>query len=127
MWSPPNPKQYNARVWFIVRHIPAGQVVSYGQLAAALPVPDGDDADQYRRLGARWVGAALRNVGPQLPWWRVINSRGGISLPAGSAPALEQRHRLEQEGVPFNAAGLVDLQVYGWHTLDDWLNEQTLP
>src|SRR5262245_29651240 len=127
MWNPPNPKQYNAKVLFIVRHIPAGRVLSYGQIAAMIPEPEDEDPEQFRRLGARWVGAALKNVSNDIPWWRVINSKGAISLPAGSAAADEQRRRLELEEVVFDKKDLVDFKTYGWNDMDeDWLTENGL-
>jgi methylated-DNA-protein-cysteine methyltransferase related protein len=127
MWNPPNPKDYNAKVWLIVRHIPHGHVLSYGQIAAMIPAPDGEDPEQFRRLGARWVGTALKNVGNDIPWWRVINSKGAISLPAGSAAADEQRRRLELEEIAFNKKDQVDFAVYGWNDIDEsWLDENGL-
>jgi len=48
-----------------------------------------------------------------LPWYRVINAKGRISLPADSTAGLAQRRRLEDEGVTF-IGGRVDLSVYGW-------------
>lgn len=127
MWNPPNPKAYNAKVWFIVRHIPAGRVLSYGQIASMISAPEGEDPEQFRRLGARWVGTALRNVGNDIPWWRVINSKGAISLPAGSAAADEQRRHLEMEDIVFDAQGCVDFAVYGWNDMDEaWLTENGL-
>jgi methylated-DNA-protein-cysteine methyltransferase related protein len=119
MWSPPNPREYNAQVWQIVRQIPSGRVMSYGQIAALLPTPEGIDDETYRRLGPRWVGAAMRAVkGVQIPWWRVLNAAGQISLPAGSASALEQRQRLEDEGVVFDAKERLDFAVVGWEPDD---------
>ena len=95
MWQPPDPTTFNALVWKIVRQIPPGRVSSYGQIASMLPLPEDVTPDQYRRLGARWVGQAMRvtPAGEGIPWQRVISSQGKISLPAGSAGADEQRHR----------------------------------
>ena len=115
MWSPPNPRDYNAQVWQIVRRIPSGRVMTYGQIAALLPTPEGIEEESYRKLGPRWVGSAMRAVrGVQVPWWRVLNAQGQISLPVGSDSALEQRHRLEGEGITFDAQGRLDLTAVGW-------------
>ncbi len=120
MWSPPNPREYNAQVWQIVERIPKGRVMAYGQIAALLPTPQGVDDETYRRLGPRWVGAAMRAVkGVKIPWWRVLNAQGQISLPAGSDSALEQRHRLEQEGLIFDAQERLDLAAVGWQPDDE--------
>lgn len=60
-------------------------------------------------------------------WQRVINSQGGISLPEGSKAAIEQRRRLENEGVKFSGAGKINLNTYGWDGPDaDWMREYRL-
>jgi methylated-DNA-protein-cysteine methyltransferase-like protein len=124
MWNPPNPKQYNQQVWLIVKEIPEGHVMSYKQIATMIPAPTGVDGEQYRRLGARWVGGAMRAVNDKtIPWWRVINSKGEISLPPGSTGANDQRRRLESEGIAFNADGQVDMEANSWRDFDEaWLS-----
>lgn len=128
MWNPPNPKTYNDIVWLIVKQIPAGCVSTYGQIASMIPAPDGSDPDQYNRLGARWVGSAMRAVRePDVPWQRVINSAGKISLPAGSSSADRQRRLLESEGVKFDEKDRVNLKQFGWDGPDDdWLDTHDL-
>jgi methylated-DNA-protein-cysteine methyltransferase related protein len=129
MWSPPDPKTYNALVWKIARQIPAGKVSSYGQIASMIPPPEGVLPGQYDKLGSRWVGKAMRDTpsGEGVPWHRVINSQGSISLPEGSPPAVEQRARLEAEGVVFSAKGKVNFDVVGWDgPASDWLQENGL-
>lgn len=126
MFSPPDPSTYNPVVWEIVRQIPEGRISTYGQIASMIPPPDGVDPDQYRRLSPRWVGVAMHRCPDDVPWQRVINGEGRISMPAGSPEADEQRARLEMEGVPFED-GRVDLEVYGWDgPPEDWLREQGL-
>jgi methylated-DNA-protein-cysteine methyltransferase-like protein len=66
---------------------------------------------------ARLVGYALHALrdGTSLPWHRVINAQGKLSLArAGASAGLTQRLRLEREGVRVNAAGRVALETYGW-------------
>jgi methylated-DNA-protein-cysteine methyltransferase-like protein len=128
MWNPPNPKAYNQKVYLIVQQIPAGKVMTYGQIAAMIPPDPADDPEQFRRLGARWVGNALRYVSDKtIPWWRVINSKGEISLPAGSAAADEQQRRLTLEGVLASGAARVDLKAHSWQEFDRaWLAEHGL-
>jgi hypothetical protein len=64
---------------------------------------------------------------PSIPWQRVINSQGKISLPEGSPEAAQQRVRLEDEGVEFDRQGRVDLRRYRWTGPDDaWLRERGL-
>jgi methylated-DNA-protein-cysteine methyltransferase-like protein len=66
---------------------------------------------------ARLVGYALSALhsGTVLPWHRVINAQGRLSLEqSGSSSGLTQRMRLEREGVRVDAAGRVSLETYGW-------------
>lgn len=95
-----------ARIRAVVGRIPRGRVASYGQVAAAAGLAG----------HARQVGYALHALpeGSPVPWHRVLNARGVISLPPGSSSAITQRLRLEKEGVRFDAAGRVDLSRYGW-------------
>ncbi len=92
-------KQFEA-VYAAVRQIPAGKVATYGQIARWLG---------WER-GARTVGWALRSAPPGVPWHRVVNGRGAISILEGA----EQRLRLEAEGVHFDALERIDLRVYGF-------------
>ena len=128
MWNAPNPEQFYRQVWDIVRQIPAGKVSTYGQIASMIPPAPDADPDSHRRLSPRWVGRALRSeTSDGLPWHRVINSQGTISLPAGSTDALTQRRRLIAEGVQFSASGRVDFDLYGWDGPDEeWLMMQGL-
>lgn len=128
---PPDSKTYFDIVWIIVKQIPKGVVSTYGQIASMIPAPQGVNEIDYERLGAVWVGKAMNAVSASdnsdIPWQRVINSQGGISLPEGSRAAVEQRKRLENEGVTFSAAGKIKLNTYGWDGPDaDWLREYHL-
>jgi len=86
-----------------VEAIPRGQVATYGQVAAIAGLP--------RR--ARLVGYVLARLPPDsgVPWQRVINARGEISLDA--AAGARQRRLLEVEGVEFSAGGRVNLRRFG--------------
>lgn len=94
------------RIYRVVRRIPRGRVASYG-LVARLAGLHG---------GARQVGYALHALpdDSDLPWHRVINARGGISLAAATGAARYQRFLLESEGIRFDAAGRVDLARFAW-------------
>lgn len=127
----PDPQSFNRIVWDIVRQIPHGKVATYGQIAAMIPAPEGVDPEVYRRLGPRWVGDAMNAVSrvdePTIPWHRVINSKGGISLPAESPSSAIQRGRLRHEGVEFDAKERVNLKRFGWEGPDPaWLEERQL-
>jgi methylated-DNA-protein-cysteine methyltransferase-like protein len=90
------------RVYALVRQIPRGRVAPYGWIARWLGWPH----------GARTVGWALRALRPgtDVPWHRVVNAQGRISL----ADARAQRMLLEAEGVVFDATGRIDLTTYAW-------------
>jgi methylated-DNA-protein-cysteine methyltransferase related protein len=114
--SPPDPAQFNHRVWDIVRRIPAGRVASYGQVARLIPIPQGVEEKDYRAYAPRWVGSAMAQSPDDVPWWRVLNSQGEISLRSG---AEKQRKLLEAEGVEFNPKGRVDMARFGWQNAGD--------
>lgn len=96
-----------ARIYAVIACIPEGKVATYGQVAALAGLPG----------HARQVGYALHACpdGADIPWQRVINSKGEVS-PRAEPGFMEgyQRHLLEEEGVVFNLAGRVDLKRYRW-------------
>jgi methylated-DNA-protein-cysteine methyltransferase-like protein len=104
------------RVYTLVRCIPAGRVASYGQIARLLGQPH----------GARTVGWALRGVpeGSDVPWHRVVNAAGRISL-ADPQSATEQKRLLEIEGVVLGPDGRLDMACFGWGGLP-WPEVQAL-
>ena len=111
--SPPNPKAFYAQVWEIVRQIPRGRVASYGQIAKMLPPPAGVNAETYLEFGALWVSGAVAGSPNDVPWQRVVNSKGEITERDG----LEaRRHKLllEDEGVVFGVRGRIDMKKYIW-------------
>lgn len=94
-----------------VRDIPPGRVASYGAIAALAGRP----------RSARGVGRILRALpdGSDVPWWRVINARGEISIPRSGHARPLQRALLRDDGVPFGENGRVDLRAFGWPCPDD--------
>jgi methylated-DNA-protein-cysteine methyltransferase related protein len=122
--SPPDPKTFNAQVWDIVRQIPQGKVSTYGQIAAMIPPPGDLNLRDYEAFGARWVGGAMAGCPADVPWQRVINSQGKISLRRG---AEQQRQLLEAEGVHFDERERLDLALYGWDGPSaEWLRPRGL-
>jgi methylated-DNA-protein-cysteine methyltransferase-like protein len=94
-----------ARVYALVRRIPRGQVMTYGQIAIELG----------NTLSPRAVGWALHGCPDDVPWQRVVNASGGCStdrLPG--IPLGLQRALLEAEGVRFRRSGVVPLDAYRW-------------
>jgi len=123
--SPPDPIIFNHQVWDLVRQVPGGKVATYGQLARLLPPPDGMDPKAYQAFGPRWVGGAMAACPDDVPWQRIINSKGEISPRPG---AEKQRQLLEAEGVEFDERGRADLKVYGWEGPDaTWRKAHGLP
>jgi methylated-DNA-protein-cysteine methyltransferase related protein len=90
------------RVYDIVRQVPRGQVTTYGDVARLL----GPECD------ARVVGYAMAACPDDVPWQRVINSQGKISLKGDAAQ--KQRLRLEAEGIFFDPRGRIDLKRFRW-------------
>lgn len=92
------------RVWQIVAAIPEGYVTTYGDVARLAGSP----------RAARQVGGVLKRLpeGSTLPWHRVVNRHGIISL---TGPDLQrQRQALLAEGVQVSGSGQIDLQHYRW-------------
>jgi methylated-DNA-protein-cysteine methyltransferase related protein len=111
---PPNPESFNAQVWDIVSYIPRGKVASYGQIAKMLPLPTGVDGDTFLEFGALWVSGAVASCPDDLPWQRVVNSKGEVSEKNG-ADAKRHKLLLEDEGVVFGVRGRIDMKKFGWN------------
>ena len=107
----PKPKGYEQafeKIYRFVLKIPRGRVMTYGQIARLL-----DDRYSPRLVG--WAMHATPQDGLNIPWHRVINSKGGISTGRIiiQEPQLQQ-YLLEAEGVVFDDRGHCDLSVYQW-------------
>jgi methylated-DNA-protein-cysteine methyltransferase-like protein len=109
--SPPDQSAYYEQVWHLVRQIPQGRVVTYGQIAQMIPPPEDVELQEYKTFSSRWVGSAMAACPDDVPWQRVINSQGKISQRPG---AERQRQLLEAEGILF-VKDKVDLKEYQWH------------
>jgi methylated-DNA-protein-cysteine methyltransferase-like protein len=100
--------RFHTHVYHLVAQVPKGKVVTYGQVAALAGAPG----------AARAVGTALRylprELSQQVPWQRVINASGGISIRGDVIRVEEQRWLLEHEGIRFDRSGKVDLKKYSW-------------
>jgi len=108
-------------VWKIVRLIPFGQVSTYGQIASYIPAPKGISPADYKTYRARWTGNAMAASPPDVPWQRVINSQGKISIRQG---AERQHELLEAEAVVFDLRERIDLKRFGWSgPTAEWLRE----
>jgi len=99
-----NDSAYRERVYELVRLIPRGRVMTYGQLAEIL-------GDGYT---PRTVGFAMHATDEITPWHRVINAQGGCSTARVVLPADKQQRLLEAEGIKFNERGRCNLKDYLW-------------
>ena len=97
--------EFEDRIESVIRAIPRGKVATYAQVASL--------AGNYR--AARQVVRVLHasSAKDRLPWHRVINSRGGISLERGRG-FEEQKNRLRSEGVHVSVSGRIDLAEFQW-------------
>lgn len=100
-------------VYEMVRRVPEGFVASYGQIAGLCEHPH----------AARTVGWALHGLPDELadpanpaavPWWRIINASGRISLRVWGLASGRQRALLEDEGVVFGPDDRVDMRRFQW-------------
>lgn len=97
-------RDYKERVYRLVRNIPPGRVMTYGQLAEIL-------GDRYT---PRTVGFAMHGSDDNTPWHRVVNAQGGCSTGRIVVPFDKQQRMLEHEGVRFNELGRCELKEYLW-------------
>lgn len=100
-----NDKTYRERVYEIVRRIPVGRVMTYGQIAIIL-----GEGYTARTVGYVMHGADTENV----PWQRVINSQGKCSTGRLTIPVNLQQELLEAEGIVFSDKGKCDLSRFQW-------------
>lgn len=105
MSLPDNTLSFSAKVLYVIKNIPSGRVLSYGRVAAL--------AGDYR--ASRQVVRILHSSSKKhsLPWHRIINSAGKISLPGPDA-YYRQKSLLEAEGVEFSSNDMIDLKKYLW-------------
>ncbi|MGA2533032.1 MAG: MGMT family protein [Candidatus Aminicenantales bacterium] len=97
--------EFETRAKRAIKAIPRGKVATYSQIAAL--------AGNYK--AARQVARVLHACSDKdrLPWHRVINSRGAISLPRGRG-FEQQKCLLKTEGVAVDMSGRIDLKTFLW-------------
>lgn len=116
---------FNNEVWKIVLEIPEGKVATYGQIASIVKKPENIADNIYRSFSSRWVGAAMAVCPDNVPWHRVVNSQGKISIRGEGS--IIQKQRLEAEGVIFDEKGRINLKRYQWHVSEPKTNQTKLP
>ena len=98
---------FNQKVYALVRHIPPGKVLSYGRVAQLLGVPNG-----AREVG--WAMSSLPSGQRDVPWHRVVNAQGRVSIKGSPEAAALQRARLEAEGIAFDEKDRLDMDRHVW-------------
>ena len=118
-----SPESLYQRIYKLVQQIPKGQVATYGQIAKMVG-----------NCGPRQVGYAMSHTpkGQHIPWQRVVNSQGRISVRKDGAEDPRQMKLLKQEGIVFNRYGKIDFSEYAWFGPDwEWMQDngyqQALP
>lgn len=98
--------QHKEAIYLALMAIPTGKVVTYGELAKLAGLPG----------AARLAGTLMSGLSENttLPWHRVINAQGRISLPENSVARKIQQERLEAEGVIFER-GKINLRIYRYN------------
>lgn len=98
-------QQRKEAIYLALAQIPKGKVITYGNLAKLAGMPN----------GARLAGRLMCELpeGSKLPWHRVINSQGRLSLPKDSDSYREQIRRLEKDGVVITN-GKIKLSIYAY-------------
>ena len=98
-------KTLHERIIETVKKIPRGKVSTYGNIAAMAGNP----------RAARQVVRALHTASEKekLPWYRVVNREGKISLKPGQGYEL-QKAMLEKEGIKFGLNGAIDMKKHAW-------------
>ena len=109
------PTNFYEAVYKLVVRIPKGRVMAYGQIASILGSP----------RAARAVGYAMRACPKGLPWQRVINAQGKISIKGELERPMLQRMLLEAEGIVFDANDACDIEKLRWEpkALDEYVFE----
>ena len=104
MPSTPEHDSFHQRIYQVLAAIPYGTVTTYGDVAQLAGAP----------RAARQVGGVLKRLpkGSKLPWHRVINRLGTISLTGDNFD--RQKNALEKEGITVSAEGKIDLKRYRW-------------
>lgn len=97
---------FREKTILFIKKIPKGKVVSYGQVAAAAGSP----------RAARQVGMILRNMDisdVKIPWWRVVNNEGIISIKGNwTATKEHQRDLLIKDGIKFDKDFKINMEKY---------------
>lgn len=109
---------FKKRVLHVIKLIPYGHVMSYGQIALIVGTP----------RAARQVGGILNNSEESLPWWRVVNKVGEITIKGAKTADKElQRKLLKAEGIEVGEDFVLDINQYRFYPAETQLKKLELP
>ena len=91
-------EEFDPKVWQVVNAIPAGEVMSYGEVARAAGFP------RYSRM----VSGAMSRSPEPLPWFRVVKSDRTLAFETGSESYREQAQLLKQDGIRFEGRKIIE-------------------
>jgi methylated-DNA-protein-cysteine methyltransferase-like protein len=97
---------FSQKVIRLVKKIPRGKVASYGQIAALA-------GKSHASRGVSWILYSCAEK-YELPWHRIVNSKGKISFPSGSPQHMLQTERLMGEGIVFLESGAIQMARFQW-------------
>ena len=110
--------EFKEKVIKVVLGIPRGQVASYGQVAVYVGIPRG-----ARQVG--WILNGLEGNTP-VPWWRVVNNKGRISIKGSRYSAFEQKNLLENEGIPISKDLIFEIEKYRFKASKEFIEVMKL-
>ena len=98
--------EFSKKVIQTIKKIPKGKVATYGQIARIA-------GKEHASRGVAWIlNSSSKKY--QLPWHRVLNSKGHISFPVMTANHVRQKNLLIKEGIVFSDSGSIDLKKFQW-------------
>lgn len=110
---------FKEKVIEIVKKIPAGKVVSYGQVACYIGAPRA-----AREVG--WILNGIDTEKMQVPWWRVVNNSGRISIKGSEFSADDQKILLEKDGIEINSDFTFDIEKYRFKADEKFIKKLNL-
>lgn len=106
------------QVYRVVQRIPPGRVTSYGRIALMLSRPNAARAVGYALSALSAPDSGEPYTSASVPWQRVVNNKGRISIHSRDHAAAEQARLLQAEGVAVDEHGRIDLTMYLWQGLN---------
>jgi len=100
------PTEFTLKVIKAIKSIPKGKVATYGQIARIA-------GKEHASRGVSWI-LHSSSISHELPWQRVLNSKGQISFPVMTRNHVRQMNLLKKEGIQFSENGQIDMTKFQW-------------